>query len=275
MVNPTTSARLKRALDGVGASRPSLPRLLSVAACVATLAAVAIVACSDSVSPSKSGTFYGPVTTLSSGTARSYVTLNESGVPTDVGVSLTEAALLGLPTVTTEYVLALPAAASATPYKHVGVNWQPMGHPPVFMLPHFDVHFYMISEQERNAMTDANPQYAASVAKTPTAEFIPTSLIRGATDPRMGTHWPDPTGPEFNGQPFTHTFIYGSYDGTFIFNEPMVTKTFLETKTTPSQLPIRLPAKYASPGYYPTTYSAGYDAATKEYRISLSGLVLR
>ena len=275
MVSPTTSARLKRALDGVGASRPSLPRLLSVATGVATLAAVAIVACSDSVSPSKSGTFYGPVTTLSSGTARSYVTLNESGVPTDVGVSLTEAALLGLPTVTTEYVLALPAAASATPYKHVGVNWQPMGHPPVFMLPHFDVHFYMISEQERNAMTDANPQYAASVAKTPTAEFIPTSLIRGATDPRMGTHWPDPTGPEFNGQPFTHTFIYGSYDGTFIFNEPMVTKTFLETKTTPSQLPIRLPAKYASPGYYPTTYSAGYDAATKEYRISLSGLVLR
>jgi hypothetical protein len=275
MAFPRTPDRLRSALNRVGASRSSLSRVLTVGACVATLATGVIVACSDSASPIKRGTFYGPVTTLSSGTARSYVTLNESGVPTDVGVSLTEGALVGLPIVTTEYVLALPAEASATPYKHVGVNWQPMGHPPVFMVPHFDVHFYMISEQERAAMTEANPQYAASVAKTPTAEFIPTSLIRGASDPRMGTHWPDPTGPEFNGQPFTHTFIYGSYDGTFIFGEPMITKTFLETKAAPSPLPIRLPSKYASPGHYPTTYSAGYDAATKEYHISLSGLVLR
>lgn len=251
------------------------PRVLTIAVGAATITAAAIVACSNSASPDKSGTFYGPVTTLSGGTARSYVTLDIAGVPTDVGVSLTEAALLGLPAVTTEYVLAMPAAASATPYKHVGVNWQPMGHPPVFMLPHFDVHFYQISEVDRNAMTDASPFYAAAAAKTPAAEFIPPGLLHGATDQRMGTHWPDPSGPEFNGQLFTRSFIYGSYDGTFIFSEPMVTKAFLETKAAPSPLPIKLPAKYATPGYYPTTYSAGYDAGTKEYRISLSGLVLR
>ena len=251
------------------------PRVFTVSVGVATITVAAIVACSDAASPNRSGTFYGPATALGSGTARSYVTLDVAGVPTDVGVSLTESALLGLPAVTTEYVLAMPAAAFATPYKHVGVNWQPTGHPPVFMLPHFDVHFYQISEQERNTMTDANPLYAASAAKTPAAEFIPPGLLHGATDARMGTHWPDPSGPEFNGQLFTRSFIYGSYDGTFIFNEPMVTKAFLETKTAPSPLPIKLPAKYANPGYYPTNYSVGYDAATKEYRVSLSGLVLR
>jgi hypothetical protein len=275
MAFPLTPARLKTVLTRGAARRQSLSRVLTVVAGVATLATVVIAACSDSASPNKSGTFYGPATALSNGTARSYVTLNETGVPTDIGVSLTEGALLGLPAVTTEYVLALPAEASVTPYKHLGVNWQPTGHPPVFMLPHFDVHFYMISEQERNAMTDANPQYLASAAKTPATEFIPTGVVRGATDARMGTHWPDPSGPEFNGQLFTHSFIYGSYDGTFIFNEPMVTKAFLETKAAPTALPIKLPAKYASPGYYATTYSAGYDAAAKEYRISLSGFVLR
>jgi hypothetical protein len=87
------------------------PRVLTITVGSATIAAAAIVACSDTASPDKSGTFHGPVTTLSGGTPRSYVTLDIAGVPTDVGVSLTEAALLGLPAVTTECAVVIPAAA--------------------------------------------------------------------------------------------------------------------------------------------------------------------
>ena len=41
------------------------------------------------------------------------------------------------------------------------------------------------------------------------------------------------------GEPFTKTFIYGSYDGTFIFGEPMVAKAYLETKPATAVLPQR------------------------------------
>jgi hypothetical protein len=91
----------------------------------------------------------------------------------------------------------------------------------------------------------------------------------------MGLHWADPSGPEFNGQAFGKTFIYGSYDGKFIFAEPMLTKAYLESKPAAIATPVKLPAQYAVSGYQPTSYTVSYDAAAKEYRISLTGLALR
>jgi len=87
----------------------------------------------------------------------------------------------------------------------------------------------------------------------------------------MGAHWIDPMSPEFNNQSFTRTFIYGFYDGKMIFVEPMVTVAYFETKPN-EQNNIRLPAKYPGISYYPTLYSIKYDAANKEYTVSLDGL---
>ena len=92
---------------------------------------------------------------------------------------------------------------------------------------------------------------------------------------QMGMHWNDPNAPERRGEPFTKTFIYGSYDGAFIFAEPMVAKAYLDTKPTAVVTPIQLPVQYSTRGYHPTGYSVGYDPASKEYRISLAGLVSR
>ena len=39
--------------------------------------------------------------------------------------------------------------------------------------------------------------------------------------------------------------------------------------------PIKPAARYATPGYQPTSYTVGFDAPSKEYRIALTGLVLR
>jgi hypothetical protein len=38
---------------------------------------------------------------------------------------------------------------------------------------------------------------------------------------------------------------------------------------------IKLPQKYARPGYYPTKYSLSYDAKNKEYTVALVGMTLR
>jgi hypothetical protein len=54
----------------------------------------------------------------------------------------------------------------------------------------------------------------------------------------------------------------------------MITRAFLETKVNVSEY-IKLPAKYAKPGYYPTRYSIKYDPVKKEYVVALEGMVLR
>jgi hypothetical protein len=236
--------------------------------------------CSESTpstSPDKSGTFYGPVTAMASGTARTYVTLDRAGVPTELGVALTEAALSGLPSAPTEYLFWLPSQASATAFKHVVINWMPAGHPPpmIYTVPHFDFHFYTITEDERAWILLGDAELDAKMVRRPASEFVPEGYVTGMSAPQMGMHWNDPDAPERHGEPFTKTFIYGSYDGTFIFEEPMVTLAFLQTKPARVLTAVKLPTKYAVSGYHSTSYTIGYDASAKEYRLALSGLVLR
>ena len=244
-----------------------------------TLVAVAgaLANCTDSTPPNLSGTYFGPATALADGSGRAYVTLDQSGVPTDIGVALTEATLNGLPAATQEYVFVLPSEASATAFKHATINWQPQGHPPpmIYTVPHFDVHFYTITNAERVAIVLGDSLLAAKMNRQPAAQFIPTGYIVGMASVGMGLHWRDPSAPELNGAPFTKTFIYGSYDGNMIFAEPMMTKAYLETKPAPLPTPVKLPTQYSVHGYQATSYTVGYDASAKEYRIALSGLVLR
>ncbi len=237
------------------------------------LAAVAAVGCSDGTSPDK--TYFGPSITMGNGTARSYVVLTADGVPVSVGVSLSETALTGLPSVGTAYVFALPSEAPVAPYKHAVINWSPTGHPPqgVFTVPHFDVHFYIITTEERVAILLTDAQFGAKTARLPSAEFVPSGYVNDRfAIPQMGVHWTDPSSPAFTGQPFTKEFIYGSWDGAFTFYEPTMAKSLLDAKPAMSVTPIKLPSRYAKPGVYPTSYTIGYDSNAKEYRIEISGL---
>ena len=228
-------------------------------------------------------TAFGQPVEVGQGTARTYVTMKD-GVPAEVGVALSEAALAGLPDAhapggvhahghtTFEYVLQLPEG-NATPFRHVLVNWNPGGHEPpgIYDTPHFDFHFYVIDDAERRAIDPADPEYQRKAERKPAAEVIPQRYVMPAplAFARMGVHWVDPASPELNGKPFTATFIYGSWDGKVIFGEPMITKAYLETKP---QFSAELPAPARDDaGYYPKRYSVRWDAATKEYRITLTG----
>jgi hypothetical protein len=105
--------------------------------------------------------------------------------------------------------------------------------------------------------------------------------------PRMGMHWLDVRSPELQGlaghpekqERFTKTFIYGSWDGKFVFAEPMITKAYIVAKRTAQDpavrdelIPVPAPARVQTPGYHPSAYRITYDAAAKEYRIALTGL---
>jgi hypothetical protein len=261
---------------------PRAPHVRGIGIAVVALVAAAgtAFACADrapSEPPDLSGTFFGPVTVVASGSGRAYVMLDAAGAPTNLGVALTEAALTSLPNDAAEYVFVLPPQAGATPFKHAAINWAPQGHPPpmIYTVPHFDFHFYTITQAARNAILLGDSTLAAKMVRQPADVYVPAGYVTGMSAAQMGMHWNDPTAPERHGEPFTATFIYGSYDGAFIFAEPMVTKAYLETKPAAVAVPIKLPVQYATTGYQPTSYMVGYDAAAKEYRVALSGLVRR
>lgn len=237
-------------------------------------------------------TIMGETKQMGNGTLTSWVKVDKRGKPSSIGVTFTESGLQGLPKpgesggipltlfpdfISYEYVLNLPPEASQTAFKHIVVNWNPAGHPPHFYAsPHFDFHFYTITNEARQAITCVDSD-TLRVYKQPAQDMIPdgytTAPMTG--EGRMGWHWFDPGSSEFHGHDFTRTFIYGYYDGTVDFLEPMITKAYLDSKPSVSER-IKLPKSYPVSGvFYPTAYSVKYSRKAKEYTVALEGLTLR
>jgi hypothetical protein len=253
---------------------------------------------------------YGTPTKVGNGMVRTYVVLDEKDgrTPLEVGVAFTEDAMEGLPAPvpggmghehSPVYLLDLPAQ-NPTPYRFVELDWNPAGHEPetVYTFPHFDFHFYVVSKEFRAGIVPSDPQYATKAANLPAPEYrapfyIDASTAAGGAPaeavavPMMGIHWLDVRSPELQkltGHPelyrdFTATFIYGSWDGQFIFDEPMITRAFILSKkaaTDPAErdqiIPISTANRYAPAGYYPSAYRITYDEQAKEYRVALTQL---
>jgi hypothetical protein len=275
-------------------------RTALIAVAALTLGAT-LMACSDETTSPSDGVTYGTAQVLGRGTARSFITRDNSGKIATMGVALSDSAMLNLPMTpmpgmpsAAMLTLALPTAAINTGIDHIMLDWNPAGHEPdhVYTEPHFDFHFYQVSAQAVQAIDPASATFAAKASALPPAEFVPAGYMAAsalggvpaatATVPFMGLHWLDVSSPELQpppaGRTFTTTFIYGSFDGKFTFLEPMITKSYIEsTKTMPAgvTMPISVPAKVQRPGLYPNAYSIRYNAAAREYRITLEGLTQR
>jgi hypothetical protein len=260
---------------------------------------------------------YGAPIAVGRGQARTYIAVDpRTNAPVEVGVALDSSAFEGLPAPSPmraasndghEHVdsrvfdLPMPAP-NATPYKFLELDWNPGGHEPpgVYDTPHFDFHFYTVDPAVRNAIDPkllGEEQFRAkSAVLPPEAERAPTFVALAPPGapvmavPRMGVHWIDPKTPELQGlfgrpeafRPFTTTFIHGSWDGRFIFDEPMVTRAFIlgrKTAATPAQrdtvIPLPTPERFTPAGYYPAAYRILYDADAREYRIALTQLTKR
>ena len=252
---------------------------------------------------------YGAAQRVGNGTVRTYIVTDQknAGRPLEVGVALSEQALEGLPAPVEStdpmanmhmYTLELPAR-NPTQYKFVQFDWNPKGHEPdsVYTYAHFDFHFYTVPVEVRNSILPSDPQYAAKAANYPAPEYRPPFYLDAATAanapaaavtiPMMGLHWLDVRSPELQKltgnpagyRPFTKTFIYGTWDGQFIFDEPMITRAYIlekKTATDPSVVdevvPVPTAQKYSPAGFYPSAYRITWDAQQKEYRIALTQL---
>lgn len=207
----------------------------------------------------KAQTFKGATVQLHEGKAWSSITVDKGGKPQQLAITITDEALNSLPiggepghSHENNLVVPLhPKATEGTPFKYIGLDWNPAGHEPenVYTLPHFDFHFYMVTPAEVAAAVDMNKMMVH-----PAADYIPQNYVAGPPVPQMGLHWVDRTSPELdpnNPQTFTQTFILGSYDGKVTFYEPMITLDFLKNNNN-FQRAIPQPSKVQQTGYYPT-----------------------
>jgi len=229
----------------------------------------------ETTTPSLAGTFIGQTQPMGADSARSWVKWDDAGNPKSIGVTFGENALKNLDTANgSSVVLSFPTQAAAAVYNHMTIDWNPKGHPivGVHTLPHFDFHFYMITQPERLAIIPV-PDTAIKLSPS----YYPSTFMGNPMEvvPAMGWHLLDTLTPELHGHVFDKTMVWGAYKGNIIFHEPMITKAFLESKVNFTE-PMKQPSMYQKAGkYYATSYSITYDATKKEYTVSLDALMKR
>jgi len=237
-----------------------------------------ILVVAGQIAPVQAGsrTIYGEPKNLGDGAVRSLVVLDEQGDPVSIGIALRREGFSRLSEGAgpSEVMLGMPDGVSVPPFDHLTVDWNPRGHEPhgIYDVPHFDFHFYLIPPSERMMISAGDGE---RFAKAPGKDYLPADYqATPGGVPGMGAHWVDVTSPEFHGKPFTTTFIYGTYDGTVTFYEPMMSSAFLEgVKEFSSE--IKQPARFAREGYHPVTYRVMHREKEGEYWILLDGLTLR
>jgi hypothetical protein len=263
-------------------------------ALAATAALTVFLSASSSIAEaSKAGTFYGDELALGNGKVKAYAVTSDDGKPAELGFVFDAATLQGLPEPPHDaeagpplpsQPLYFPDEAKGVAVDHGTFDFVPGGHPPpgVFDLPHFDVHFFYLTQKEVEEINPQNADFAARGMKLPDKKFVPDGFgaipntpPEEAVVPGMGQHLGDMTVPLVPGKyKFTEVILNGSWDGKYAFVEPMVTLDYLLSKPNVTN-DLKLPQKYQKTGLYPTKYSITYDAASNTYMISLSGLVER
>ena len=221
-----------------------------------------LTACQKDVGD-KSKMFLGPVTQFQHGKAWTWMETDKAEVPKQIGIAIDDEAMASLNRPeggdgqhqhgNGAQLSFHSKVLSSTPFKYVQLDWNPSGHEPEFIYgaPHFDFHYYTSTLAETQAIPPYQVDPTGFDNKPDAAYLPPTYIDPGGGVPQMGKHWLDATSPELSGQPFTQTFIYGTYNGKVTFLEPMITEAFL-TSSHGFERSIPQPAKVQVSGHYPT-----------------------
>jgi hypothetical protein len=270
-----------------------------------------LAACAAGPQGSTNARALGAPSALGNGTVAGYAEFDASGAVNAIGVVFSGGVLDNLPVAPSdghhcfdlnkdgkidldaecaswhERVLPLPSEASRQPdllFKWALLNWNPHGHIPfgVYDKPHFDVHFYIEPIERVFAIESGpcGPEHVRCDQFTQARLPVPANYMHadfkdvGAVAPAMGNHLVDLKAPEFNGVPFTHTWIYGVYEGRVTFYEQMVTVAYLKSRPDGCS-PIKKAAAVALAGRYPTLSCIRYRPTTSEVTVSLEGFEQR
>jgi hypothetical protein len=165
-------------------------------------------------------------------------------------------------------------ARRATGVNDLTVYWEPHGHPPApFLTPHFDFHFYVISDSARMAIDCADSTKPATLPagySLPDMDLPGIGHLPGVCVPQMGMH-SLPTKELSDTVIFSGTMVMGFYKGQPIFFEPMIARAKLLERHS-FTIPMATPAGLGAGVHYPTRFDAEYDPAIPGYRFVFSGL---
>jgi len=218
----------------------------------------------------KYNTFYGPQEQVGNDSARTFATISHKGVPLEIGVIFTATALTGLPAENTYYSLPFhQKAIEATLFEHVVVGLSAHGHvmpPDGFIGPHFDVRFFMMTEEERLAIP-APP--AAGFDVIPPSGYLPPNYVKNSAQAQIGRHWAENIYTA--GQTVNSAMVYGTWNGQVTFLAPIVTLATLSGGQSYSEA-YPQPQYFARQGYYATRYNIYTDDKGRVY-VSLSNFV--
>ena len=255
--------------------------LSRIAACVL---AVGVVACGDRAAQHEEDT---PVSQTIAGACDeafgaevcSWGTMVGNDV-TEFGVTIPMATINGAPADAPmvfpppfEAIVPLPASVvTATGFSHMGLNWEPHGHPPaVFMAPHFDFHFYTITPEQVDAIdcADLNKPAATPAGYTlPDMEIPGMGTLVGLCVPKMGMHAVLET-ELAETETFDASMIVGYYGQDLIFVEPMIAQATLQRAES---FTMAMPEMSSGDVAVPTRFEAVYDSTAAAYRFVFSDL---
>lgn len=201
--------------------------------------------------------------TVNGYTAQTYA-VRTSGTITEVGVSVPFQLIQNPPDsgdgpAGSFLDIPFPSAAQSTTYfNHFEMHWESQGHPPpVFEVPHFDLHFFTIPQSDVLNISGNDTQ-------VPDANRIPSPYVYPGVDqtvPQMGVHAANPD--DLNND-FTKVMILGYWHNQMIFLEPMVTRAQLLTKDN-FTMNVPQPEVLGQSTLYPSRFRAIYDAQANAY----------
>ncbi len=230
--------------------------------------------------PPQGRTEYSEPATLGNGEVRTFLTTHPQEKWTYVGVELSaEAATIDEAEFDEMALVDIPFP-DGTVFEWLGLDWAPEGHgpPEVYGVPHFDIHFYFDSPDEIGEIPPVNfppgsgePYEEPLAADQTPADYFRTNYVV----PAMGEHLFDATAPEWDGagepsgEAFTHTLVWGHWDGDLNFVEPMITTEFFRTLEGSVTESITMPDRMPEAGDYPTEYAMAYHQNRDAYTVTL------
>jgi hypothetical protein len=232
---------------------------------------------SNTVTPeTKAKTYYGESRPMGGDSIRSWIKTDLNGNPSSIGVSFSQSAFAKLAgDDDTTFMMMLPMMASggmmnmmAAPFDHIEVDWSKNGDAMApFNVAHFDMHCFAIDTMTQMGIMMGHDH----MTMTMDTMYLPHGYeLMMDAEAMMGVHAMDTTDHD---TPFNHTCMYGFTQGNLAFVEPMVAKTYLDSKVNFSA-DIKQPTKFKKSGWYPTKYYIRYDGTAKEYSISIDNFVM-
>lgn len=163
-------------------------------------------------------------------------------------------------------------AQAASGMTYAGLYWEAHGHPPgPFLTPHFDFHFYSVSQEtvaEMDCVDESKPAVLPAGYDMPDLTIPELGTLVGTCVPLMGMHALPKADLEQEGL-FEATMIVGYYGGSPIFVEPMIARDYLLQRAD-FNLEVPVVDGVAEGVSLPGAFQAQYDEEHDSYRMVFS-----